>query len=92
MLNQGKPNTNCWCYGLIIWLGFKRNVWAGVENFALNTVITEVHILTQPIRAMKDYQYYCKRFKSGENPIAIKPNMSWLVYVSSGSIEIKIVF
>jgi hypothetical protein len=78
--------------GLITWLGFKRNVWAGVENFALNTVITEVQIWTQPTRAIKDYQNYCKRFKSGENPIALKSDMSWFVCVSPGSIEIKIVF
>jgi hypothetical protein len=78
--------------GLITWLGFKRNVWAGVENFALNTVITEAQIWTQPTKAMKDYQNYCKRFKSGENPVALKSEIDWFAGASPGGIEIKIVF
>lgn len=78
--------------GLITWIGFKRNVWAGVKNFALNTVITEAQSWTQPTKAMKDYQNYCQRFKSGEKPIALKPDMSWFVSISPGSIEIKLVF
>jgi hypothetical protein len=78
--------------GLITWLGFKRNVWAGVKNFALNTVITEAQIWTQPTRAMKDYQDYYQRFKTGENPIALKPEMSWFASFFPGGIEIKIMF
>ncbi|MGD0753819.1 MAG: hypothetical protein ABR927_02070 [Bacteroidales bacterium] len=78
--------------GLITWLGFRRNVWAGVENFALNSVITEAQIWTQPTRAMKDYQNYCQRFKSGENPISLKSDLSWFVSVAPGGIKVKIVF
>jgi hypothetical protein len=78
--------------GLITWLGFKRNMWAGVKNFALNTIITEAQIWTQPTRAVKDYQNYCQRFKTGENPIALKPDISWFASISPGGIEIKIVF
>ena len=78
--------------GLITWLGFKRNVWAGVGNFALNTVITEAQIWTQPTRAIKDYQNYCRKYKSGENPVALKSRMNWIVSVYPGGIEMKIVF
>jgi hypothetical protein len=78
--------------GLITWLGFRRNVWAGVENFALNSVITEAQIWTQPTRAMKDYQNYCQRFKSGDNQISLKSDLSWFVSVAPGGIEVKIVF
>jgi hypothetical protein len=78
--------------GLITWLGFGRNVWAGVENFALNSVITEAQIWTQPTRAMKDYQNYCQRFKSGDNPVSLKAELSWFVGVAPGGIEVKIVF
>ena len=78
--------------GLITWFGFNRNVWAGVKNFALNTIITETQIWTQPTRAMKDYQIYCQRYKSGEKPIALKSNMIWFVSPSPGGIEIKIMF
>jgi hypothetical protein len=45
--------------GLITWLGFKRSLGDGLVNFAINTVITEAQIWTQPVRAIKDYQNYC---------------------------------
>lgn len=51
--------------GLVTWLGFKRTVWDGLENFALNTFITEAQILTQPRRAIKDYKKYCEAYKYG---------------------------
>jgi len=41
--------------GLITWLGFKRSVWEGVANFALNTAVSEIQIYSQPVRAIKDY-------------------------------------
>ena len=50
--------------GLITWLGFKRTIWAGIGNFALNTAVTEAQIWTQPTRAMKDYEGYCKKVSS----------------------------
>jgi hypothetical protein len=78
--------------GLITWLGFKRNMRAGIENFALNTVITEAQIWTQPTKTMKDYQNYCKRFESGEKPVTLKSNINWFAGVSPGGFKIKIVF
>lgn len=78
--------------GLIPWFGFRRNVWAGVENFALNTVITEAQIWTQPTKAMKDYQNYCQKFKPGEKPVSLKPDITWFVGVAPGGIDVKIVF
>ena len=44
--------------GLITWIGFKRSLGEGVFNFALNTVITETQIWTQPFRAKKTYEQY----------------------------------
>ena len=78
--------------GLITWFGFRRNAWAGVENFALNTVITEAQIWTQPTRAMKDYQNYCQKYKPGEKPVSLKPDISWYVGVAPGGIDVRIVF
>jgi hypothetical protein len=78
--------------GLITWLGFNRDLWAGVQNFALNTIITETQIWTQPTRAMKDYQNYCRRFKKGEELAAIRHDISWFVSTYPGGIELKIVF
>jgi hypothetical protein len=80
------------CSGLITWLGFKRSVWAGVGNFALNTVITETQILTQPTRTMKDYQRYCGKYKSGINQVNYKPKPIYYVSVSPGGIALRIVF
>jgi hypothetical protein len=42
--------------GLITWVGFKRSFGEGLFNFALNTVVTEAQIWTQPVRARKEYQ------------------------------------
>jgi hypothetical protein len=78
--------------GLITWFGFKRDVWAGLGNFVLNTVITEAQIWTQPTRAMKDYQTYCQRFKPGEKPVSLKHEISWFAGASPSGVEIKIVF
>jgi hypothetical protein len=78
--------------GLITWLGFKRTVWAGVANFALNTVITEAQIWTQPTRAMKDYESYCRMYRPGETPYSFKPDISWYVSVYPGGLSMKVVF
>jgi hypothetical protein len=78
--------------GMITWIGFKRNVWAGVGNFALNTVITEAQIWTQPTRAMKDYQEYCRKYKDGAIPTAMKPEHKWYVNIYPGGIGVKLVF
>jgi hypothetical protein len=44
--------------GMVTWLGFNRSVWAGLGIFAMNTAITETQILSQPRRAMKEYNKY----------------------------------
>jgi len=78
--------------GLITWLGFKRSVWAGLGNFALNTVISEAQIWTQPTRTMKDYQDYCRKYKSGINPLTYKPKPVFYVSACPDGIAIKILF
>jgi hypothetical protein len=78
--------------GLITWLAFKRDIWAGLENFALNTCITEAQIWTQPTKAVRDYKNYCKLYKSGENQVVIKPETMWYVSGYAGGIKLKIVF
>lgn len=78
--------------GLITWLGFKRSIWAGLGNFALNTVISEAQIWTQPTRTMKDYQNYCRKYQSGINPISYKPKPVLYVSASPDGIALKILF
>jgi hypothetical protein len=63
--------------GLITWLGFKRSVRAGLVNFAINTVITEAQIWTQPVRAIKDYQNYCTNNATSSIPHSLKPERKW---------------
>jgi len=70
--------------GLITWIGFKRSFGEGVFNFALNTVITETQIWTQPVRAKKAYEYYLQVNERGfESPSTRSPE--WYGQVSPGS-------
>jgi hypothetical protein len=78
--------------GLVTWLGFRRTIWDGLENFALNTIITEVQIWTQPTRAVKDYKNYCKRYNSGTDMKALKPGSQWFVRASPGGIAFEFDF
>jgi len=77
--------------GLITWLGFKRTFRDGVENFILNTVVTEAQIWTQPMRASRDYEKYCRKY-SGSSTYVIKPEKEWFVNVSPGSISFELHF
>jgi hypothetical protein len=63
--------------GLITWLGFKRSLWDGLVNFAINAVITETQIWTQPVRAIKDYQNYCSNNTASSIPYNFKPEKKW---------------
>jgi hypothetical protein len=46
--------------GLVTWLGFNRTLKDGLITFALNTVVAEAQIWTQPVRAVRDYNRYVK--------------------------------
>jgi hypothetical protein len=78
--------------GLITWLGFKRTIWDGVINFALNSAITEAQIWSQPMRGVKDYNSYCNE-KTGEVPPILKKPQSRL-YIGSypGGLMFRVVF
>jgi hypothetical protein len=78
--------------GLITWFGFGRNVWAGLENFALNTVITEAQIFTQPTRAMKDYDNYLKKYAAGKEQSDHRPGINWCVNAYPGGIGVSMTF
>ncbi len=78
--------------GLITWLGFKRNVWAGLENFALNTLITEAQIWSQPTRSIKNYNEYNRKYKSKLSSHFIENKFKWQVNAYPGGIKIKLSF
>ena len=78
--------------GLIVWLGYKRTIWDGIRNFLLNSVITETQIWTQPTRTLKDYQNYCRKYKSGSNPLAYQPQPEFFLSTFPGGASLRIVF
>lgn len=78
--------------GLITWLGFKRTVWAGLGNFALNTAITEAQIWTQPTMAIKDYKNYCEKYKYGIAFASYKPKPRLFVNAFPAGLAVRLVF
>ena len=78
--------------GLITWLGFKRTVWDGLANFALNTAVTEAQIWTQPTRAIKDYENYLREYHPEAGMAPLKPESEWTVCVFPGGIAIRFDF
>jgi hypothetical protein len=78
--------------GVITWIGFKRTVWAGLGNFALNTIITEAQIWSQPTRSIRDYKEYNRKYKYGTTSYYLKYNLKWCVNIYLGSLIVKISF
>ena len=78
--------------GLVTWIGFHRTVWDGVANFALNCVISESQIWTQPLRAKKELKRYHERFSGTEAAGIYRREINCNFIVSAGGAGIKIVF
>lgn len=77
--------------GLITWIGFKRSFGEGILNFALNTVITETQIWTQPVRAKKAYERYLLANERGFEPTSMR-SPEWYGLVSPASCRFGIRF
>jgi hypothetical protein len=78
--------------GMITWLGFDRTIESGLINFAINEVITEVQIWTQPTRAIKDYKKYSEKYINGEPLGFFKPRSQLFVGAVPGGLALKLVF
>ena len=78
--------------GLITWLGFKRSIWAGVANFAINSAVTEIQIWSTPTKAMRDYKNYCKEYYSGNKLYSQLYSLRWYVNFYPGIIQIRFEF
>lgn len=78
--------------GLVTWLGYKRTFLDGLENFAINTVITEAQIWTQPTRAIRDYEKYCRRLEQGTGTALLKPESEWKISVYAGGFAVRLDF
>ena len=78
--------------GLVTWIGFHRTVWDGVANFALNCVISESQIWTQPLRAKKELKRYHERFSGNESSGNYRHDIKYNLIVSASQAGIRIVF
>ena len=78
--------------GLITWLGFRRTFMDGLENFAINTAITEAQIWTQPVRARKEYERYRKELQSEVDAVAVKPSAEWTFYAGPAGFALRLDF
>jgi len=77
--------------GLITWIGFNRSFGEGVFNFALNTVITETQIWTQPVRAKQDLERYLQAKDLGFEP-STKLSPEWYGLVTATSCRFGVRF
>jgi len=78
--------------GLVTWLGYKRTFMDGLENFAINTVITEAQIWTQPVRARRDYEEYCQMLQSESYAVPEKPSGEWTFSAWPGGFALRLDF
>jgi hypothetical protein len=79
--------------GLVTWLGFKRTWKDGLMNFALNTVVTEAQIWSQPVKAKK---YYSKIIEQGMNPESFVhpqvPGYSFSIGTTGNGFSLALIF
>jgi len=78
--------------GLVTWLGFKRDLSDGLVTFAINTVITEAQIWSQPVRAIRDI----KRLKKGGSDLPVSFSdtrvKTWYISATPGGAGIRCIF
>jgi hypothetical protein len=75
---------------LVVCLGFKRDIWEGVGNFAINTAVTEAQIWTQPTRAVHDDEAYARGGLPPEGPDRRESKKRWSLNRVPGGIGIRI--
>jgi hypothetical protein len=78
--------------GLITWLGYKRSLWDGIENFALNTFVTEIQIWSLPTKAMMDYNTYINKYNLADSKNLRKRDFVCYSFVIPGGIGVRIGF
>lgn len=78
--------------GLITWLGFKRTIWDGVVNFALNTAVTEAQIWTQPMKAVRDYERFTRNTGSGTDTMISRREGEWSWNIYPGGFYVRYIF
>jgi hypothetical protein len=86
---DGTVNVAC---GFVVWFGFKRTFPEGLANVALNTAICEAQIFTQPTRAIRDYNDYCRQYKTEQNLSLRESQITWSFAMMPGGVGIRVVF
>jgi hypothetical protein len=86
---DGAVNIGC---GFIVWFGFKRSFPEGIENVALNTAICEAQIYSQPMRAVRDYNAYCRQFNLIRDWSLREPKVVWEFAMTPGGIGVRLAF
>lgn len=78
--------------GLITWLAFKRTLWDGIINFAMNSAISELQICTQPTKTFKDYKLYKQQYYREISTSSKKKEATYFVSTYAGGISLKMIF
>ena len=78
--------------GLITWLVYNRTFMDGLENFALNTLIAEAQIWTQPVKAVRDYEKYCQKTGPGAETMTSGRDGEWSWSMHPGGFYVRYVF
>jgi len=78
--------------GLITWLGFKRTIWDGIGNFALNTAISEIQIWTQPTRSLQNSREYKNQYPTGMIDMTAKQKPVFYIGACPAGVGLRMVF
>jgi hypothetical protein len=78
--------------GLITWIGFDRTWQDGLINFALNSVVTEAQIWSQPIIARRSLASYRKNFPDDDKVQSNRHLYRYIVSAGSQGILVKMIF
>jgi hypothetical protein len=78
--------------GLITWLAFKRTVWDGIINFAMNSAISELQICSQPSKTLRDYELYKQQFNPEIITTSKKKEATYFFSTYAGGISLKMIF
>lgn len=76
--------------GIITWKGFHRSFKEGMENFLLNTLITEAQIWTQPTRTLKEFNRYKMEYSRNQfSRLLFQPDYSFRIYPGGASLVVR---
>jgi len=78
--------------GLITWIGFKRTWKDGLLNFAINTVVTEAQIWSQPMHAKKELEQYKRTNFLSYRTLSRGHRCTYVVSARSEGLGVSVIF